>query len=201
MNRSRGAKKKKIFYTVILSIGASLHLTANDCLLDCSSFRYRRFYFTTATTSITATATTTATAPTRRPSLRDVCLATTTTERARVAAERSSRERTQKKRNDHHLLHTIPPPPTNQPTNYHQPPLHVHSCLVEVSQSPQEIIDSEPQPRSPFTFGLPRQTLDPKSSGERERERKRERKNGSTGRKTEIKMKNRARDNAVKINC
>jgi len=109
-------KKKKIFHTIILLIGASLHSTANDCLLDRSSFQYRRFYFTTATTSITATATTTtATAPTRRPSLRDVCLATTTTERARVAAERSSRERTQKKRNDHHLLHTIPPPPNQLP--------------------------------------------------------------------------------------
>lgn len=110
-------KKKKIFHTIILFIGASLHSTANDCLLDRSSFRYvRRFYFTTATTSITATATTTtATAPTRRPSLRDVCLATTTTERARVAAERSSRERTQNKRNDHHLLHTIPPPPNQLP--------------------------------------------------------------------------------------
>ncbi|GAB1861355.1 hypothetical protein CAJAP_02434 [Camponotus japonicus] len=47
-------------------------------------------------------------------------------------------------------------PPTNQP--------HVHSCLIEVSQSPQKIIDPKPQSRSPFTFGLPRQTLDAKSA-------------------------------------
>ncbi|XP_011051467.1 PREDICTED: salivary glue protein Sgs-3-like [Acromyrmex echinatior] len=58
--------KNKICH-LILSIGASLHLTTIDCLPDCSSFRDRRFYSAT-TTSITATATstTTATATTRR---------------------------------------------------------------------------------------------------------------------------------------
>lgn len=117
---------KRNRHTVILSTGASLHLTTIDCLPDCSSFRDRRFYSAT-TTSITATATstTTATATTRRHHLGTCVIRNNNWTRESCRREifstfDSSNEMiTQNKRNDH-LLHTIPPPPTNQP------PVHVH---------------------------------------------------------------------------